>query len=147
MRLIGHLAGVAIVLGCAILRLRSVEGPSDYALALGLILIEIGAIVAIECEAAKLRKQTPPWDQRRHAEDLRERQRASALAELNRQVGLRDENERQIEAHIGEVADRQPRFATLDEAIAAVVARVLKGYHAGIAKNRGFILGTPKGRK
>ncbi|MGH9419695.1 MAG: hypothetical protein ACRD3J_06965, partial [Thermoanaerobaculia bacterium] len=47
-----------------------------------------------------------------------------------------------ITAHIGYVEERAIRFLHIDQIEATLLKAVRDGYHAGIAQNRGRILGT-----
>jgi hypothetical protein len=142
MRRMGLFAGLLMVVGCVLLRLRSMESAGDALWALALMAIELAAVLFVEFQAAKLEGALKEWETCRSVEDGKARLRDSALAELERQVALCDEVQRKLDEHIRDIADRQPRFASREETIAAITNRKLNGYHIGIAKNRGFLLGT-----
>jgi hypothetical protein len=104
--------------------------------------IELGAILYLEGKAAKLTAATREWEARRKVEDGKLRLRDAAKAELDRQVAIRTGLQHLIDEHIRDIADRQPRFASREETVAAFIKLKLNAYHAALARNRGFLLGT-----
>jgi hypothetical protein len=87
------------------------------------------------------------WGELKSAEDVAVRERDSAKQERDRLKTLIEEANRKIEGHILYIGSRKPRFASVEEAIASAVRQVTDGYFAGIAKNRGFLLGASESRR
>lgn len=141
-RRVGLGAGLLMILGCVLLRLRSAEGFRDVVWATALMAIEVAAVLFVELQASKLESALKGWEARKSIEDEKLRMRDAAVAELRRQEALLSEVQGELDEHVRDIADRQPRFGSLEETIAAMNNRKLNGYHIGIAKNRGFLLGT-----
>jgi hypothetical protein len=141
-RRLGFLAGSLMVICCAAMRLRSAEGVGDVIMALSLTGIELAAVLFLEYQASKFEVAMRSWEARRSVEEGKARLHDAAKVELERNLAARDKLQKLIDEHIHDIADRQPRFASLAETAAAFTKRILNGYHAGIARNRGFLLGT-----
>jgi low affinity Fe/Cu permease len=49
-----------------------------------------------------------------------------------------------IDEHLKYVESRSPRFRSLEEAVAAAIKAVRDGYFAGLAENRGYLVGSSR---
>lgn len=135
-------AGLLAALSCGGIRLSGASGASEVLFAAFLTIMESAVVILLEVRASTLRRELKDWAERKDIEDVAIRERDAAKQERDRLKALLDEVNAKIEGHIVYVSTRAPRFASLDEAIASAVKQVTDGYFAGLAENRGFVMGT-----
>jgi len=91
---VGVAAGVILGIGLGAVRLSAVSGTRDGLMAVGLTIVEIAAVLLLECVASGLRTRDEEWLQRQAAETVAAAERDAAHADLTRwQVRVKDLNE------------------------------------------------------
>jgi hypothetical protein len=131
-----------LALACGGIRFTSATDSSEILFAVFLTIMEAGVVVLLEVKASSLRQELKDWSERKAPEDLAVRERDSAKLERDRLKSLVDVTNQKIKEHILYIGSRKPRFATIDDAVAAAIKQVTDGYFSGIAENRGFLLGA-----
>ena len=137
-------AGLLLALACGGIRLSGATESSEVLFAVFLTIMESAGVVLLEVKASSLRQELGSWGERKALEDLAIRERDGAKQERDRLKSLVEEANRKIGEHIRYVGSRKPRFASVEEAIAAAVKQVTDGYFSGIAENRGFLMGAKR---
>jgi hypothetical protein len=135
-------AGLLLAAAFGGIRLAGATDFSEVLFAIFLTVMESAVVILLEVKASSLRQELKAWNERKEPEDLALRERDSAKQERDRIKSLVDDTNRKIEEHIRYVGSRKPRFATVEDAIAAAVKQVTDGYFSGIAENRGFLMGA-----
>ena len=134
--------GLLLTLACGGIRFTGATDASERLFAVFLTIMESAVVVLLEVKASSLRQELKAWSERKLAEDLAIRERDSAKQERDRLKSLVDVVNQKIKEHIHYIGTRKPRFATVDDAIAAAIKQVTDGYFSGIAENRGFLMGA-----
>jgi hypothetical protein len=142
----GLIAGVGVAAACAIMRLRSAEGFGDVSFAAALTILELAVVLFLEYRASLHEEALRAWHAAALPVEAASRVLAAAKARHERQLASLEEVKSRIHAHVEYVESRTPRFVSVEEAIAATVKTMLDGYHSGLAKNRGYLLGAPRRR-
>jgi hypothetical protein len=140
-------AGLLLALACGGIRLSGATEFSEVLFAVFLTIMEAAVVVLLEVKASSLRQELKAWGERKALEDLAIRERDSAKQERDRLKGIIEDTNRKIESHILYIGSRKPRFASVEEAITSAVKQVTDGYFAGIAENRGYLLGAGTNRR
>lgn len=140
----GLIAGVGVAVACAIMRLRSADGLGDISFAAALTILELAVVLFLEHRASLHDDAMRAWQLRSLPVEAASQVLAAAKALHERHLTALEEIKSRIHAHVEYVEGRTPRFASVDEAIAATVKTMLDGYHSGLAKNRGYLLGASR---
>jgi hypothetical protein len=141
---VGLLGSVVVSVAFGIARFCGAESSAEQWFALALMLLELGIVGILEGQAVYLARRLRDWWPRFEAEQIATRRRDAAQKEVDRIQGVIDALDVKINEHFKYVEWRRPRFRSLDEAIAAAVKAVRDGYHAGIAENRGYLVGATR---
>jgi hypothetical protein len=142
---IGLGAGILVSLALGALRMGAATNAGDYIFAIGMTVLELGIVLALEGVATRRRAAMSRWSVRNEAAEKTTAALDAAKNKLDRwKERLRDLNQA-IGEHIEYVEDRALRSSRIDELEATACKAARDGYLAGIAHNRGRVLGT--GRK
>ena len=141
---IGFGAGVLVAFACGGIRISDAETSGEVWFAVFLTLLELGMIGLLEGYAVSLRRRLRDWWPRHLAEQIAVRRRDAAQKEVDRLQKVRADLQGKIDEHLRYVESRSPRFRSLDEAIAAAIKAVRDGYFAGLAENRGYLVGSSR---
>jgi hypothetical protein len=141
---IGLAGGILIAVGFGGARLRDAQTTGEYVFTLALMLFEIGIVIGLEGIASRLRASN-----RAYAVKLEsERQANSLLAEASTHLQYCQQRVKDLDAavkgDIDYVEERHLRYFRIEDLVKAMVAAGLDGYNAGIAANRGVILGAKR---
>lgn len=139
---IGLYAGILMGLALGALRIKGATGFGDYIFAAAMTVLEIGIVLALEGIVTSRRATRRDWLARKAIADQANAKLEMAKAHLQRckerVKGLNDA----VNAHINYVEEREFRYSRIDEIEATALKAVRDGYHAGVAQNRGRILGV-----
>jgi hypothetical protein len=135
-------AGLLLAFSCGGIRYSSATETSEVVFAIFLTIMEAAVVVLLEVKASALRHELRAWGERKDIEDVAIRERDTARQERDRLKALLDEANTTIVNHIRYVGSRKPRFASVEEATASAVKQVTDGYFAGLAENRGYLVGA-----
>ena len=134
----GLVAAVGLVLGLAIIRLFS-SGFSEEGiiLAVGLFLIEVGIVVAVEIVAAGIRRRWRIYCI--HSEELKRFNELVAVAErkVKRIEKKLDEVNAKLQTHITHRLGRLSRAGAIENLRELCIKSALDGYSAGLAEIEG----------
>jgi len=133
-----------IVVGAALFALRwsGAEDSQDQLIAVGLSLLEIGAVLLLEHLMQGLSSREAAWIEKYRIERAKLETRDAAELDVNRAKKALEDVEREIQNHMIMLRDRSHAFSSVDQLEAVAVKAVLDGYGQGIAENRGRIRGT-----
>jgi len=138
---VGLGAGGAITVGLLVLRLSGAETASEVFAAIALAVIEAGAVVYVEVAAVGFRPRRRDWEARsiEHAQKTARRDDIRRhVAELDAEIAqLRDA----MSAHARYVEERNVRHQSIEQVVAAAGKAAADGVAAGVAFNRGRLLG------
>lgn len=138
---IGLAAGILISLALGGLRIKEANDAGDYIFAAALTILELGIVLGLEGVASSHRTARRDWAARKAVADPANALLEMARAHLERcKERVKDSNDA-ITSHISYVEDRAVRHFHINEIEATALRAVRDGYHAGIAENRGRILG------
>jgi hypothetical protein len=141
---IGFGAGILVAIAFGGIRICSAETTGEVGFGIFLSLIELGMIGLLEGQAISLRRRLHDWWPRHLAEQVAIRQRDAAQKELDRLQNVIADLQAKIDEHLKYVESRSPRFRSLEEAVAAAIKAVRDGYFAGLAENRGYLVGSSR---
>ena len=139
---IGLYAGILIGLALGALRIKGATCLSDYIFAAAMTALEIGIVLALEGIAVSRRATQRDWLSRKAVSDQANAKLEMAKGHLQRCKERVKELNDAINAHINYVEEREFRYSRIDEIEATALKAVRDGYHAGVAHNRGRILGV-----
>lgn len=144
-RLMGLIAGIVLGLGLGMVRVSAAEGVVEVLFAMGLTVVEISVVLLLEWYALGLRASEDEWNTHRDIELVAIATMDAARSEHSRRVErLRKINDA-IAGTISHVEDRHHRN-DVDRLEASAVQAVVDGYNAGIAENRGHVIGVTRRR-
>ncbi len=138
----GVAAGVILGLGLGAVRLSAANGVGEAMVAIGLTVMEIGAVLLLEWLASGLRTSEAEWLPIHRAETGAIAGRDAAQSDLTRWQARVKELDESIAAKIAFVEDRHTRNIHLPELEAVAIKAVLDGYNAGISQNIGRLRGV-----
>jgi hypothetical protein len=141
----GLLAGIVLGIGLGIVRLSAVEGTTEVLFGIGLTVVELSVVLLLEWYALGLRAAEDEWKARQDIELVAIATADAARSEHSRRVERLQKINDAIVEKISHVEERHHRndVARLE---AAAVKAVLDGYNAGIAENRGHVIGVTRRR-
>lgn len=135
-------AGVLVGLALGVVRLAGAHGFADFVLAGGLTLLEVGAVVLLEAATNRTRHIRSEWRtlnvQARTAARSLEVLRAEAQRADERCLGLAAA----LKEHLAHVEVRSHQHLRAHDLEEAAVKAVVDGYRAGLAGNRGRVVGV-----
>jgi hypothetical protein len=141
----GLSAGIFVSLALGAIRIGAARRVGDIVFAAGMSLLEIAIVLALEAVAARRRAAMTEWSVRNSGAQKAKAALGAAWKKLDRwKDRLRTLNEL-IDSHIGYVEERAVRNVHIEELETAALKAATDGYLAGIADNRGRVLGV--GRK
>jgi hypothetical protein len=140
-------AGILVSLALGALRIGAARRVGDIVFAIGMTVLELGIVLALEGVATRRRTAMGEWSLRNSASE----KAAAALEAAKKKQGrwkdrLNTLNEA-IHGHIDYVEERTVRNLHIDELEATALKAAKDGYLAGIADNRGRVLGAGRGNK
>lgn len=139
---IGVAAGVILGVGMGAVRLSSAENKGEDIFALGLMAMEIAAVLLLEGLASGLHLAETEWSPRHDTEQQAFAARDAAEAELGRRrARIRELNET-VSIKVAFVEDRHNRHIHIAELEDVAIKAVLDGYNAGITENIGRVRGV-----
>jgi hypothetical protein len=136
--------GLLIAVGFAAARLRDATTTGEYIFTLALMLFEIGIIVGLEGIAMRLRAAHEAYATKLAIESQANSLLAEASAHHQHCQLRRQELDLDVKGDINYVEGRNHRYFRIDDLVEVMVAAALDGYNAGIAFNRGLILGAKR---
>ena len=139
---IGLYAGILMGLALGGLRIKGATCLGDYIFAAAMTVLEIGIVLALEGIATSRRATHRDWSARKAVSDQANTRLEMAKAHLERCNERVKELNGAVNAHINYVEEREFRYSRIDEIEATALKAVRDGYHAGVAQNRGRILGV-----
>ena len=138
---IGLCAGIFVSLALGALRVKGATSSGDYIFAAAMTALELGIVIGLEGIAMSRRKAQRAWAERKAVADPASARLDVARTHVERSKERLEAINRAIKAHINYVEERGVRFHRIEEISATALEAVRDGYHAGIAENRGRILG------
>jgi hypothetical protein len=149
MRWMGLLGGVTLSIGLLLVRMSASRGTEEALIAIGLTLMEVGAILLMEMKALEIDEATAKW-----ASQTKESKEQTAMCEVSRQVLERRAEKREgldkwLDGHRAYVEERSIRNLNAAEITASADKSVVDGYSDGLAANRRYLRGVrlPNGHK
>jgi hypothetical protein len=139
----GLVAGAVIGVGLGIVRLASAGSAGGFWFSVGLTTIELGVVILSHWYATGVHHREDLWEARRAAELEAVGASEAAHAEHARWVEELQRINAVIAAKIAYVADRHAR-GDLARLVETLVRPSLDGYNAGVAVNRGHVLGVTR---
>ncbi|MGH9825725.1 MAG: hypothetical protein ACREDR_21055, partial [Blastocatellia bacterium] len=124
------------------LRLKGASSFGDYLFAIAMTVLELGIVLGLESIAASRRARYLKWHEHKTTFDQESKRLEMAQTHLGRCESRLKTLKDAITAHISYVEERAIRFLHIDQIEATLLKAVRDGYHAGVAQNRGRILGT-----
>lgn len=134
-------SGIVLAGSLGVLRIAQDLSQSTVLTALALTGVEIACLLYLKGLASQLRQAFQDWHERQSQLAATRASLESAQARLARWNAEAARLDRRITDHIRYVEERAQREINLDEIKAAAIYIVRDGYSAGIAENRGRILG------
>ncbi|HXG65138.1 MAG TPA: hypothetical protein VNO70_08515, partial [Blastocatellia bacterium] len=113
----------------------------DYIFAAAMTALELGIVLGLEGIAMSRRKAHRAWAKRKTIADQAAAKLEVAKTHVERCKERLAAINQAIKAHINYVEERGVRCHRIEEITATALEAVRDGYHAGIAENRGRILG------
>ena len=138
---IGLGAGIFVSLALGALRVKGAATAGDYIFAAAMTALELGIVLGLEGIAMSRRKAHGTFAERKRVADQATAKLEVGLVHLKRCQDRLEEINHAINTHINYVEERGVRFQRIEEIAATALQAVRDGYHAGIAENRGRILG------
>jgi hypothetical protein len=139
---IGLGSGIFISLALGALRLKGACTVGDYIFAIAMTILDLGIVLGLESVASTRRTRYADWHTGNTAWEQAKKALEMANVHLERCKDRLKQLNDAIAAHIDYVEERALRFFHIDQIEATLLKAVRDGYHAGIAQNRGRILGT-----
>jgi len=139
---IGLASGIFISVALGALRLKGASSFGDIVFALAMTLLDLGIVLGLESIARNRRVRYQDWHVHKIAYDKADKALEMAKVHLERCKNRLKELNDAITGHIRYVEGRAIRSLHIDQIEATLLKAVRDGYHAGIAQNRGRILGT-----
>ena len=138
-------AGVLVSLALGALRIGAAKTVGDIVFAAGMTVLELGIVLALEGVASRRRAVMGEWLVRNAAAEKATAALDAAKTKLARWKEKLSALNEKIHGHIAYVEERTIRNLHIDELEATALKAARDGYLAGIADNRGRVLGA--GRK
>jgi hypothetical protein len=137
----GLLAGIVMGVGLGIVRLSAAEGATEVLFGIGLIVVEVSVVLLLEWYALGLRASEDEWKARQDIELVAIATLDATRSEHSRRLERLQKINDAIAGKISQVEDRHHRndVARLE---ASLIKAALDGYNAGIAENRGHVIGV-----
>ena len=138
----GLSAGILVSLSLGAIRIGAARKVGDIVFAIGMTILELGIVLALEAVATRRRAAMSEWSVRNSAAEKASTALEAATKKLERwKERLKILNEA-ILGHIDYVEERAIRNLHIDELEATAHKAARDGYLAGIADNRGRVLGA-----
>lgn len=143
----GLSAGIFVSLALGAIRIGAAKKVGDIVFAMGMTTLELGIVLAMEAVASRRRAAMAEWSARN---SVSEKTKAALDAAWNKLERLKDRlkilND-DIHSHIDYVEERAVRNLHIDELEDIALKAAANGYLAGIADNRGRVLGVGRNGK
>jgi hypothetical protein len=141
---IGLSAGILVSLALGALRVGAAKTVGDLVFAAGMTVLELGIVLALEGVATRRRAAMSEWSARNSVAEKATAALDAAKARLERWKERLGVLNQAITHHINYVGERALRNMHIDQIEATAFKAVRDGYLAGIADNRGHVLGAGK---
>jgi hypothetical protein len=141
----GLSAGILVSLALGAIRIGAAKKVGDIVFAIGMTVLELGIVLALEGVASRRRAAMGDWSTRNSVAEKAMAALEAARKKLERWKERLKALSELINSHIDYVGERAIRNLHIDELEATAVKAARDGYLAGIADNRGRVLGA--GRK
>ena len=138
-------AGILVSIALGAIRLGAAKTVGDVIFAIGMTVLELGIVLGLEGVAARRRSAMSEWLVRNAAAEKASKALDAAGKKLERWNGKLKFLNQTIYDHIDYVDERGLRNLHIDKLEATLLKAARDGYLAGIADNRGRVLGA--GRK
>lgn len=138
---VGLSAGIFMGLALGALRVKGAVNNSDYIFAAAMTVLELGIVIGLEGIAMSRRAEQQKWVAQKATADQANARLEMAKVNLQRCKDQVKELNNAINGHINYVEEREVRYLRINEIEAAALKAVRDGYQAGVAENRGRILG------
>jgi hypothetical protein len=138
---IGLSAGIFMSLALGALRVKGAKDSGDYIFAAAMTVLELGIVIGLEGIAKSRRAARQDWAGHKAVADQANARLEMAQTNLERWKDRLRELNNAINGHINYVEEREFRYLRIDEIEATALKAVRDGYQAGVAENRGRILG------
>ena len=138
---IGLSAGIFMSLALGALRVKGATNTGDYIFAAAMTVLELGIVIGLEGIAKSRRAARQDWTASKAVADQVKARLELAQTNLERCKDRVGELNDAINGHINYVEEREVRYLRIDEIEATALKAVRDGYQAGIAENRGRVLG------
>ena len=144
---VGLVSGVIISIALGALRIAGADGFGEVLFALALTGIEIGVVLLLEKTARSLRASRAVWSERNDVEVEAIARLDAAGLTCDRHRERLDELKGKVKDHLRYVENRTLRNLGVAEIVDVAVKAVRDGYAAGVAENKGRLLGVRRGRR
>ncbi len=138
-------AGIFVSIALGAIRIGAARRVGDIVFPIGMSVLELGIVLALEGVATRRRAAMGEWSLRNAAAEKATAALDAAKSKLERWKNRLKVLNEAIHSHIDYVEDRAIRNLHIDELEATALKAARDGYLAGIADNRGRVLGA--GRK
>ncbi|MEW5852425.1 MAG: hypothetical protein AB2A00_26800 [Myxococcota bacterium] len=130
----GLIAGFILAASTAVIRLGAARDAGDVIIGVGLTLLELGAIIALEFIARDHASAVQEWSRRKDISDEASATHGAAVDEVTRIKDRVKEIDEENAKHLAYVEDRNFRAAHAADLEESCARAVLDGYHAGVAE-------------
>jgi hypothetical protein len=135
-------AGVIVGVALFALRWSGAEDFDEQIIAVGLSLLEVGAVLVLEHLTQALLINERVWEERFRIEHAKIGTRDVAQLDADRAKKAFEKAEQSIQNHIQMLQNRSHAFSSADQLEDIAVKTVLDGYGQGVAENCGRVRGT-----